>query len=156
MGAGGCQFESSQHQWYYRLGVASSRDRVQWGKEGLALSSGVHSNIQQSDKGGRTREGESQEASEVRGSQKCAEPWSFRENASILLLIVVWLFSSAWLSLDPTDCSPPGCSVHGLFQARILEWVAIFFPRGSCRPRDQTHVSYIGRQILCHWATREA
>ena len=44
---------------------------------------------------------------------------------------------------DPTDCSPPGSSVHGILQARILEWVAISFSRGSSRPRDQTQVSYI-------------
>ena len=37
---------------------------------------------------------------------------------------------------DPTDCSPPGSSVHGTFQARVLEWVAISFSRGSSRPRD--------------------
>ena len=47
------------------------------------------------------------------------------------------------------DCSPPCFS-----QARILEWVAIFFSRGSSLPRDRTQVSYIGRQILYHWATR--
>ena len=54
------------------------------------------------------------------------------------------------------DCSPPGSSVHGIFQARILEWVAISFSRGSSQPRDQTCVSQIGRPILYHWATREA
>ena len=42
---------------------------------------------------------------------------------------------------NPVDCSPSGCSVHGIFQARILEWVAISFSRGSSRPRDQTCVS---------------
>ena len=49
----------------------------------------------------------------------------------------------------------PGSSVHGIFQARILEWVAISFSRGSSRPRDRTHASCIGRQILYHWTTRE-
>ena len=39
---------------------------------------------------------------------------------------------------DPEDCSPPGSSVHGILQARILEWVAISFSRGSSRPSDQT------------------
>ena len=38
----------------------------------------------------------------------------------------------------PVDCSPPSCSVHGILQARILEWVAISFSRGSSRPRDRT------------------
>ena len=42
---------------------------------------------------------------------------------------------------NPVDCSPSGCSVHGIFQARILEWVAISFSRGSSRPRDQTCIS---------------
>ena len=54
------------------------------------------------------------------------------------------------------DCSPPGSSVHGISQARILEWEAISFIRRSSWPRDQTHVSRIGRWILHHWATRVA
>ena len=52
---------------------------------------------------------------------------------------------------DPMDCSPSGSSVHGILQARILEWVATPFSKGSSWPRDRTHtsyVSYIGRQIL--------
>ena len=54
---------------------------------------------------------------------------------------------------NPMDCSPPGSSVHGIFQARILEWVAISLSKGSSRPKDQTHgsyVSYIGKRILYH------
>ena len=42
---------------------------------------------------------------------------------------------------DPIDYSPPGCSVHWISQARILEWVAISFSRGSSRPRDRAHIS---------------
>ena len=57
---------------------------------------------------------------------------------------------------DPVDCSPPGSFVHGIFQARTLEWVAIPFSRGSSWPRDWTCASYIGRQILYHWAIWEA
>ena len=49
---------------------------------------------------------------------------------------------------DPVDCSPPGSSVHGILQARILEWVAISFSRGSSQPRDQTHVSRIAGRCL--------
>ena len=45
---------------------------------------------------------------------------------------------------------PPGFSVHGTSQARILEWVAISYSRESSRPRDWTHISFIGRQILYH------
>ena len=59
----------------------------------------------------------------------------------------------------PMDCSPPGCSTHWIFQARVLEWVAISFSRRSSQPRDQTHVSRVsctGQQILYHWATWEA
>ena len=41
------------------------------------------------------------------------------------------------------DCSLPGSSVHGILQARILEWAAILFFRGSSQPRDQTQVSTI-------------
>ena len=51
------------------------------------------------------------------------------------------------------DCSPPGSSVHGILQARILEQVAISFSRGSSRHRDQTHIfciSCIDRWILNH------
>ena len=42
---------------------------------------------------------------------------------------------------DPMDCSLPGSSVHGVFQERILEWVAISSPRGTSPPRDQTGIS---------------
>ena len=56
---------------------------------------------------------------------------------------------------DPMDLSPPGSSVRGILQARILEWVAISFSRRSSPPKDWTCVSGIGRQILYHWATWE-
>ena len=49
---------------------------------------------------------------------------------------------------DPMDCSLPGSSVHGIFQARILEWVAISFSTGSSQPRDRSQVSHIvGRRF---------
>ena len=54
------------------------------------------------------------------------------------------------------DCSPPGSSIHGLSQASILEWITISISRGSFWPRDLTYISCIGRQILYHWATKEA
>ena len=60
---------------------------------------------------------------------------------------------------DPMDPSLPGSSVHETFQARILEWVAITYSRGSSQPRDQTCISCalcIGKQILHHCATWEA
>ena len=57
---------------------------------------------------------------------------------------------------DPVDCSPPGSSVHGISQARIMECNAISFSRESAHPRDGTCVSCIGRWILYHWATWES
>ena len=54
------------------------------------------------------------------------------------------------------DCSPPGSSVHRILQARILEWVASSFSRGSSRPRDLTQVSRIAGRRFNLWATREA
>ena len=65
---------------------------------------------------------------------------------------------------DPVGCNPPGSSVHEIFRARILKWVAISSSRGSSWPRDWTCISWtrvsgislIGRQILYHWATWEA
>ena len=67
------------------------------------------------------------------------------------------LIAKSHLTLcNPMDCSPPGSSFHGILQARILEWVAIPFSRGSSRRKDWTLVSCIGRQICYHQATREA
>ena len=54
---------------------------------------------------------------------------------------------------DPVDCSPPGSSVHGILQARILEWVAISFSRGSSQPKDRTQVSCIAGRRFSLWAT---
>ena len=56
---------------------------------------------------------------------------------------------------DSMDYSLPGSSVHGIFQARILEWVAIFFSRGSSQPRDQTRVSCTAGRLFTTWATRK-
>ena len=56
---------------------------------------------------------------------------------------------------NPMDCSPPGSCVHEIFQARILEWVAISFSRGSSQPRDQTRVSCSAGRFFTNWATRE-
>ena len=60
---------------------------------------------------------------------------------------------------DPMVCSPPHFFVHGIFQARILEWVTICYSRGSSQPRNQTHISCIsctGRWILYHCTTWES
>ena len=57
-------------------------------------------------------------------------------------VVVVALVAKSCLTLfDPVDCSPPGSSALGIFQRRILEWVAISFSRGSSPPSDRTHMS---------------
>ena len=61
----------------------------------------------------------------------------------------------SWQTLcDPVDCSLPGSSLHGILQARVLEWVAISFSRGSSQPRDQTQVSRIVGRCFNLWAMR--
>ena len=54
---------------------------------------------------------------------------------------------------NPMDCSPPGSSVHGILQARILEWNAIPFSRGSSQARDWTWISCIACRFFTDWAT---
>ena len=54
---------------------------------------------------------------------------------------------------DPVDCNLPGSSVHGILQAKILEWIAISFSRGSSQPRDRTLVSCTARRRFNLWAT---
>ena len=66
------------------------------------------------------------------------------------------LVAQSFLTLcDPANCSPPGSSVHGILQARILEWVAIPSSRGSSWPKDQTQVSRTAGRLFTVWATRE-
>ena len=57
---------------------------------------------------------------------------------------------------DHMGCSPPGSSVHGISQTRILERIVISFSRGPSWPWDQTQISCIGRWVLYRWATKEA
>ena len=65
------------------------------------------------------------------------------------LLTAKVLIAQLCLTLcDPLDCSLPVSSVHGIFQARILECVAIPFSRGSSRPKDQTRVSRIADRFF--------
>ena len=54
---------------------------------------------------------------------------------------------------DPVDYSPPGFSVHGILQVRILKWVAISFSMGSSQPRDRTWVSCLAGRCFILWAT---
>ena len=67
------------------------------------------------------------------------------------------LFTQLCLTLcNSLDYSPTGSSVHGILQARVLEWVAMPSSRGYSQPRDQTRVSFIAGRFLTIWATREA
>ena len=56
----------------------------------------------------------------------------------------------------PILCDPMDYTVHGILHARILEWVAFSFCRGSSQPRDQTQVSHIAGRFFTNWGTREA
>ena len=81
--------------------------------------------------------------------------WIYR---LLSLVKVKWSeFAQSCLTLcDPMDCSPPGSSLHGILQARVLEWIAVSFSRGSSQPRDRTRVSLITGRRFNLWATREA
>ena len=68
---------------------------------------------------------------------------------------VKWSHSVCLTLCDPMDWSLPGSSIQRIFQARVLDWVAISFSRGSSQPRDQTQVSRIVGRCLTVWATRE-
>ena len=69
----------------------------------------------------------------------------------VLTLYVCWIAYSCPPLCDPLDCSPPASSVHGISQARMLEWVAIPSSRRSAWPRDWTQVSCIIGRIFTHW-----
>ena len=64
------------------------------------------------------------------------------------LKVKVLVIQSCPTSSDPMDCSPPSSSVHGVLQARILEWVAIPFSRESSQSRDRTWVSCIAGEFF--------
>ena len=83
-----------------------------------------------------------------------ANPFSF--SLKILYESMKVLVAQLHLLLcDPMDCSPPCFSVHGIFWARIVEWVAIPFSRGSSWPRDWTQVCCITGRFFTIWPTRE-
>ena len=77
---------------------------------------------------------------------------------NVVFMIHVWVLvsQSSLTFFDPMDCSPPDSSVHGVFQARMLEWVAIPFSRASSWSRDWTQISCIAGGLFTVWATREA
>ena len=70
--------------------------------------------------------------------------------------VCVLVAQSCLTLCDPMDCSLPGFSVHGILQARLLEWAAIPFPGASSQHRDHTWVSYIAGGFFPIWTTREA
>ena len=88
----------------------------------------------------------------------CIPQWisSFSGLLVICLQVKSEVAQSCPTLCNPMACSPPGSSVHGVVQARELEWVVISFSRGSSRPRDQTWVSRIAGRRFTIWATREA
>ena len=84
------------------------------------------------------------------------EFWLLKPSPILYTLCVHTLFvTQSCLTLwNPMNCSPPGSSVYWIFQARILEWVAMPSSRGSSLPRDWIHISYIsciGKWVLYHW-----
>ena len=78
-----------------------------------------------------------------------SKKWQAAWFISSEVLSHVWLFGIWWTVAYKS-------SIYGIFQARILEWVAISFSRGSSWPRDQTQVSHIAGRCFTLWATREA
>ena len=79
-----------------------------------------------------------------------------RERADLQLKIDITCYSRVKVAqLCPTLCDPMDYIVHGILQARILEWVAFPFSRGSSQPRDQTQVSCSAGRFFTSWATRE-
>ena len=92
---------------------------------------------------------------------KCLSPFSLKSTDLISVTIDFFFYSSHLVTqsgptlCDPKDCNPPGFSVHGLLQARILGWVAISFSRGSSRPRDRTPVSCIAGRFFTDWGMNE-
>ena len=80
--------------------------------------------------------------------------WSYSGQPQVFSNVCVLSLHLSLTLWSPMDCSPPGSSVHGTLQARILEWAAMPSSRESFQPKDQTHISYvscIGRWVLYHY-----
>ena len=75
----------------------------------------------------------------------------------VCVYVCVYVYTHSCLTLcNRMDCSPTGSSVQGILQARLLEWVAVPFSRGSSQPTGQTQVSWIAGRFFTIWVTREA
>ena len=84
------------------------------------------------------------------GLSPCMINRHFKYNIPLLCVVLCSAAQLLPTPCKPMDCSPWGFFVHGIFQARILEWVAISYARGSSRPRDQTHISCISCKPISH------
>ena len=82
--------------------------------------------------------------------------WRQAHSPGSLVSVSVLVTQSCLTVCSPMDYNPPGSSVHGILQVRILEWVAFPFSRGPSLPRDGTRVSRIAGIFFTIWATREA
>ena len=136
------------HRWAHII----EKERREGGKDGPrnemdGWMDGCEGGRKKDWKKGRMEEGAKEEM-----QWKRKKPSSGLWTPSLLLLLyhtrwwskVNILAAQLYLTLcDPMNCSPPGSSVHGILQARILEWLSIPFSKGSSWPRDQTQVSCI-------------
>ena len=84
------------------------------------------------------------------------KPWEIANHTKIIIVISMKVAQLCLTPCDPMGCRLPGSSVHRILQARILEWVAVPFSRGSSWPRSQTGISSIVDGFFTIWATREA
>ena len=78
--------------------------------------------------------------------------WSDLHHLDSFVCVCVLVAQSCLTLCNPTDCSLPGFSVHGILQARILEWIAIPFSRGTSQPRNRTLVSCMAGRFFTIWA----
>ena len=89
-------------------------------------------------------------------SQRVGHNWVTKHSTAQSIKMNMCFIAQLYLTLcDPMDCRLPGSPVHGILQARILDWVSIPFSRGSSLPRDWTQVSCTADRFFTFWATRE-
>ena len=90
------------------------------------------------------------------------DPGEFKNNWCFFsqweeLIFVDHLLGTEWKRKScPTLCNPVDYTVHGILQAKVLEWISCPFSRGSSQIRDQTQISHIAGRLFTSWATREA